>query len=195
VSLDCPLYALRLWPLWLVLMAAASRLVAPDKRGIATGIVNAGGSFGQFVMARIAGALLLGLGWAGAMQVLGPIVLLALPAAYVLRGNSLQAVPAGARPLGTREAVRTALRDRNFRLLAAGFFVRGLHVAFLATHLPGVIASCGLPLQFGAWALALLGLFNIVGSVAMGWAARRSRPPAASTGSGTSTSCSRWARR
>jgi len=158
-----------------VLMAATSRLIAPEKRGLATGIVNAGGSFGQFVMAPIAGALLVGLGWAGAMQVLGLIVLLALPAAWVLRGNSLQAAPPGTKPAGTREAVRMAVRDRNFLLLSAGFFVCGFHVAFLATHLPGVIASCGLPVEFGAWSLALLGLFNIVGSVAMGWAVGRWR--------------------
>jgi MFS family permease len=67
-----------------VLMSATSRLLAPERRGIATGIVNAGGSFGQFVMAPIAGALMLGLGWASALQVLGLIVLLALPAAFVL---------------------------------------------------------------------------------------------------------------
>jgi len=158
-----------------VLMAATSRLIAPEKRGLATGIVNAGGSFGQFVMAPIAGALLVGLGWAGAMQVLGLIVLLALPAAWVLRGNSLQAAPPGTKPAGTLEAVRTAVRDRNFLLLSTGFFVCGFHVAFLATHLPGVIASCGLPVEFGAWSLALLGLFNIVGSVAMGWAVGRWR--------------------
>ena len=158
-----------------VLMAATSRLIAPEKRGLATGIVNAGGSFGQFVMAPIAGALLVGLGWAGAMQVLGLIVLLALPAAWVLRGNSLQAAPPGTKPAGTREAVRTAVRDRNFLLLSTGFFVCGFHVAFLATHLPGVIASCGLPVEFGAWSLALLGLFNTVGSVAMGWAVGRWR--------------------
>ncbi len=158
-----------------VLMSATARLIAPDKRGIATGVVNAGGSFGQFVMAPIAGALMLALGWASAMQVLGLIILLALPAAFVLKGNSLQAAPAGTKPVGTREAVRTALRDRNFLLLGAGFFVCGFHVAFLATHLPGVIASCGLPVQFGAWSLALLGLFNIVGSVAMGWAVGRWR--------------------
>lgn len=158
-----------------VLMSATARLIAPDKRGIATGVVNAGGSFGQFVMAPIAGALMLALGWASAMQVLGLIILLALPAAFVLKGNSLQAAPAGTKAVGTREAVRTALRDRNFLLLGAGFFVCGFHVAFLATHLPGVIASCGLPVQFGAWSLALLGLFNIVGSVAMGWAVGRWR--------------------
>ena len=158
-----------------VLMSATARLIPAERRGIATGVVNAGGSFGQFVMAPIAGALMLGIGWAGAMQVLGLIVLLALPAALVLRGNALQAAPAGARPVGTREAVRTALRDRSFLLLGAGFVVCGFHVAFLGTHLPGVIASCGLPVQFGAWSLAMLGLFNIVGSVGMGWAVGRWR--------------------
>lgn len=62
------------------------------------------------------------------------------------------------------------LADPSYRLLAAGFFVCGFHVAFLATHLPGVVSSRGLPLEVGAWSLAVIGLFNIVGSLAMGWA-------------------------
>jgi len=62
------------------------------------------------------------------------------------------------------------LADRSFRLLAAGFFVCGFHVAFLATHLPGVVASCQLPAEVGAWSLAMVGLFNIVGSFGIGWA-------------------------
>ncbi len=158
-----------------VLMSATARLIPPARRGIATGVVNAGGSLGQFVMAPIAGALMAGLGWSGAMQVLGLIVLLALPAAFVLKGDALHAAPAGAQPVGAREAIRGALRERDFLLLGGGFFVCGFHVAFLATHLPGVIAACGLPLQFGAWSLALLGLFNIIGSVAVGWAIGRWR--------------------
>jgi MFS family permease len=163
-----------------VLMAATMRLLPTGKRGLATGIVNAGGSFGQFVMAPIAGALLVALTWAPAMQVLGLIVLLALPAAWVLKGNSLQAAAqaaaaSGSKSVGTREAVRTALRHPSYLMLAGGFFVCGFHVAFLGTHLPGVIASCGLPVQYGAWSLAMLGLFNIVGSVAMGWAVGRWR--------------------
>jgi len=64
-----------------VLMAATTRLIAPEKRGIATGIVNAGGSFGQFLMAPVAGALIAGMGWAVALQIMGLLVLLALPAA------------------------------------------------------------------------------------------------------------------
>jgi predicted MFS family arabinose efflux permease len=158
-----------------VLMAATTRLIAPEKRGLATGIVNAGGSFGQFVMAPIATALMLSIGWGSAMQVLGLVILLCLPAAFILRGNSLQAAPAGQKVVGTREAISVALRNPSFLMLGAGFFVCGFHVAFLATHLPGVIASCGLPAQWAGWSLAIIGLFNIIGSVAMGWAVGRWR--------------------
>ena len=158
-----------------VLMAATTRLIPAEKRGLATGIVNAGGSFGQFIMAPIAAALMVGIGWASAMQVMGLLVLLALPAAFLLKGNSLQSAPAGQKVVGTREAIRTALRNPSYLMLGAGFFVCGFHVAFLATHLPGVIASCGLPTQWAGWSLAMIGLFNIIGSVAMGWAVGRWR--------------------
>lgn len=159
-----------------VLMATTTRMVPTEWRGIATGVVNAGGSFGQFVMAPIAGALVLGVGWVNAMQVMGLLVLLCLPAILVLRGAPAHATTESAqRSLGAGEAIRTALSDRNFLMLSAGFFVCGFHVAFLATHLPGIVASCGLPVQFGAWALAVLGLFNIVGSIATGWAVGRWR--------------------
>ena len=158
-----------------VLMAATTRLIPPERRGLATGIVNAGGSFGQFVMAPIAAALMIGVGWATAMQIMGLLVLLCLPAAFLLKGNSLQSAPAGQKIVGTREAIREAMRNPSYLLLGAGFFVCGFHVAFLATHLPGVIASCGLPTEWAGWSLAMIGLFNIVGSVLMGWAVGRWR--------------------
>ena len=162
-----------------VLMATTMRLIPPERRAMATGIVNAGGSAGQFVMAPVAGALLIGLGWSSAMQVLGLLVLLALPAALVLRGTSAATAPApgaaAAAPMSTGQAVRAALRHPSFLLLAGGFFVCGFHVAFLGTHLPGVVAACGLPLQYAGWSLAMLGLFNIVGSLAIGWAMGRWR--------------------
>ena len=127
-------------------------------------------------MAPLAGALMLSYGWGNAMQVLAVIALLALPAAFLLRGNSVQMNAAsGIAPISTLDAIRGALRNPSYLMLSAGFFVCGFHVAFLATHLPGVIASCGLPAQFGAWSLAILGLFNIVGSVSMGWAVGRWR--------------------
>ena len=158
-----------------VLMAATTRMIPARMRGLAKGVVNAGGSFGQFVMAPIAGALLLAVGWANALQVLALIVLLALPAAYLLRGQAGHPLAGGQAPLGAVAAIAQALRNPSYLMLAGGFFVCGFHVAFLGTHLPGVVALCGLPLQYGAWSLAMLGLFNIVGSIAMGWAVGRWR--------------------
>jgi MFS family permease len=162
-----------------VLLASTARLTPPDKRGIASGIVNAGGSFGQFVFVPIAGAITAGFGWAVAVQSMAAIVLLALPAAWLLRGRPMAAAPAPAGQAApaekretTRVAIGRAMRDPSYRLLAAGFFVCGFHVAFIATHLPGVVAACQLPPSVGAWALGIVGLFNIVGSLAMGWAGR-----------------------
>ena len=153
-----------------VLIGATTRLVPADKRGLATGIVNAGGSFGQFIFAPLAAFITAAAGWITAVQALGVLTLLALPAAWVLRGTSHA-------PLGTatpRESLGTALRRAartpSYLMLCAGFFVCGFHVAFIATHLPGVVASCQLPPQVGAWALGTIGLFNIVGSLAIGWA-------------------------
>src|SRR5512141_3216874 len=107
-------------------------------------------------MAPIAAALMVGVGWAGAIQMLGLIVLLCLPAAFLLKGNSLQAAPAGQKVIGTREAIRAALRHPSYLMLGAGFFVCAFHVAFLGTHMPGVIALCGLPTQWAGWSLAMI---------------------------------------
>lgn len=163
-----------------VLMAATTRLVPVEKRGLASGIVNAGGSFGQFAMAPIAIGLTAAVGWASAMQWLGVLILLALPAVWVLKGNSnalaaQSAAASGTKPLSARAAIGQALATPSYRYLALGFLVCGFHVAFLATHLPGVIAACGLPPEVGGWSLAMIGLFNIVGSLAMGWAVGRWR--------------------
>lgn len=159
-----------------VLMAATNRLIPPEKRGIASGIVNAGGSFGQFLMAPIAATLTVSLGWAQALQAMAFIILLALPAAYILKGNSQQQTTGPAqKPLSAGAAIQQALNTPSYLLLAGGFFVCGFHVAFLGTHLPGVIAACGLPTQWAGWSLALIGLFNIIGSLGIGWAVGRWR--------------------
>ncbi len=155
-----------------VLMAAATRLVAPARRAMATGIVNAGGSFGQFMFVPLAQAISSASSWVVALQSLAVLTLLAMPAAYVLRGHAgaVAGTAPGVKRETTREALRRAWPDPSYRLLATGFFVCGFHVAFLAVHLPGVVASCGLSPEVGAWALGVLGLFNIAGSLGIGWA-------------------------
>jgi predicted MFS family arabinose efflux permease len=161
-----------------VLMSAIGRAVPPQKRGLASGIVNAGGSFGQFAVVPVAQLLSGAIGWVGALSVTGLIALAAAPLAWVLRGKS-SAAPADALDAqpekSMKRAVRDAVRDPSFVYLASGFFVCGFHVAFIATHLPGVVASCQLPPDVAAWSLSLIGLFNIAGSFAAGAAIGRWR--------------------
>ena len=158
-----------------VLMSAVSRAVPPEMRGLASGMVNAGGSFGQFVVAPLAALLTGAIGWVGALTALGLLSLAIVPLAWVLRGKHPPAAAGAATEKSMKRAVRDAWSDPSFLLLTAGFFVCGFHVAFIATHLPGVVALCGLPPAVGAWALSLIGLFNIAGSFASGWAIGRWR--------------------
>jgi predicted MFS family arabinose efflux permease len=158
-----------------VLMSSVARAMPPEKRGLASGIVNAGGSFGQFVVAPLAILLTGMLGWVGALTALGLLSLAIVPLAWPLRGLHPSG-PHGAPPeKSIRHAVRDAMQDPSFLLLSAGFFVCGFHVAFIATHLPNVVALCGLPPAVAGWSLSLIGLFNIAGSFASGWAIGRWR--------------------
>jgi len=156
-----------------LIMSALARWVPEEKRNFATGIVNAGGSFGQFTIIPLA-SLFIGLaGWQPAMVIMGVIGLGAIPAILWVTQAAPAPSSAGARTHGhatgtLKDAVATALRDPSFLLLTAGFFTCGFHVAFIATHLPGVVALCGLPAAVSAWSLAVIGLFNIFGSLWVG---------------------------
>jgi predicted MFS family arabinose efflux permease len=157
-----------------VLFGAMARLLPAEKRAMATSIVNAGGSFGQFTIVPLAQALIGWGGWMPALWWLAMLMLAALPLAWVLKGKHAQA-PGQAKdePLGV--AVKRAFGDQNYLLLSAGFFTCGFHVAFIMTHLPGVVASCQLPPEVGAWSLGVIGLFNLAGSLGIGWAMGRWR--------------------
>src|SRR3989440_3232220 len=158
-----------------VLMSAVARALPAEKRGLASGMVNAGGSFGQFVVAPLAALLTGAIGWIGALSALGFLSLAIVPLAWVLRGKHPPAAQGAAPEKSMNHAVRDAWNRPSLLLLTAGFFVCGFHVAFIATHLPGVVALCGLPPAVGAWSLSLIGLFNIAGSFASGWAIGRWR--------------------
>jgi predicted MFS family arabinose efflux permease len=108
------------------------------------------------------------------MVIMGVIGLGAIPAIlWITQGGAHAPAASGAHTHGhaagsLKQAIGTALRDPSFLLLTAGFFTCGFHVAFIATHLPGVVALCGLPAAVGAWSLAMIGLFNIFGSLWVG---------------------------
>ncbi len=152
--------------------ATASRLRAED-RSFASGFINAGGSFGQFVFAPLVQALISLFGWVSAMLCLAASALLTLPLAQPLRApghtrahETGSGIGSEAPALGQQLGI--AFKDRSYLCLHAGFFACGLHIAFLVTHLPGEVALCGLPASVSASSLALIGLFNIAGSLCVG---------------------------
>ena len=161
-----------------VLMGAIGQRIPLEKRGFATGIVNAGGSVGQLVFSPIVAAGIVGVGWVITMYGWALIALATLPLALVFRhrrvvaaGAATDAANAGAPNL--RAALREATGSASYWYLMAGFFVCGFHIAFLMTHMPGVIALCGLSPSLAGTSFAIIGLFNIVGSVLAGLAAQR----------------------
>ncbi len=159
-----------------VLIGAATRRLDAARRGQAAGVINAGGSLGQFVFAPVLQKLIVTVGWMGAMYAMAAAALAALPLARALRAREPVPVHASADGSGSlRHAVRDALRDRSYLLLHAGFFTCGFHIAFLVTHLPGEVGLCGLPAEVASGALALIGLANIAGSLLAGWAVGRWR--------------------
>jgi len=161
-----------------VLIAAAAQRLPAERRGFASGVINAGGSFGQFVFAPLAQRLIAGLGWMGALWSMAVITLVALPLARVLRRPAVAPTArAAAAPNdgGLRGALRSSMADRSYLLLHAGFFTCGFHIAFLVTHLPGEVDLCGLPASVASWSLAIIGLSNICGSLMAGYWVQRYR--------------------
>lgn len=151
-----------------IVLAAVGKVVAPEKRSWALGIVTAAGSFGQFAMVPLGQSFLSAYGWQTTVLILGITSLAMLPLATAFRGVGERGLggPASTQSLG--EALREASRHRGFLLLTAGFFVCGFHVAFIAAHLPSFVIDRGLDPRIGAWALGLVGLFNIIGSYSAG---------------------------
>jgi MFS family permease len=158
-----------------VIIAALTRLLPEERRGRAAGLGTAGASFGQFLVVPLAAAAIAAFGWQGALLAVAAASLLIIPLALPLGDAPAARAAAAAIEETAGEALRRALRTPTFWCLCFGFFVCGLHVSFLAVHLPGFVASCHLPLHVGAAAIALIGLFNIVGSLAAGELAQRWR--------------------
>jgi predicted MFS family arabinose efflux permease len=159
-----------------VLIGAAATRVPAESRGTASGVINAGGSFGQFVFAPLMQKLITVMGWMGAMWTMAAITLATLPMAWALRARPAHAhATVAAGDQGLRHAVRVAAADRSYLLLHAGFFTCGFHIAFLVTHLPGEVGLCGLPSSVASWSLAIIGLGNIGGSLMAGWWVNRYR--------------------
>lgn len=157
-----------------VLIGATAWRIPAQKRSMAAGIINAGGSLGQFLFAPLVQLLLSAFGWIKALYALGFIVLLSLPLAWPLRKRAPRS-EASDDGEALRPQLQRALRDRSYWCLHLGFFTCGVHIAFLVTHLPGEIALCGLSPNVASVSIALIGLFNVAGSLIIGALGERFR--------------------
>ena len=151
-----------------VLIGAAAQRLPLESRGAASGVIKAGGSFGQFIFAPINQKLIQGIGWVGSLWAMAIVALATLPLVFKLTDKPAAPHPQAEGDNGLRHAVVTALKNPSYLLLHAGFFTCGFHIAFLVTHLPGEVNLCGLPPSVASWSLAIIGLFNIFGSLYAG---------------------------
>jgi predicted MFS family arabinose efflux permease len=151
-----------------VVYGVIGRQIAPEKRSWAMGVAAAAGSFGQFLMVPIEGLLISSLGWQSALLVLAGAIFLIMPLARGLREPGFGTGSAPPREQTILQALTEAMRYRSFQLLMAGYFVCGFQVVFIGVHMPSYLKDHGLSPQVASYALALIGLFNVIGTYAAG---------------------------
>jgi MFS family permease len=149
-----------------IILAVIGRTVAPERRSLYMGIAAAAGSFGQFALVPLTQVLIASLNWHNALLVLAGIAAIMIPLALALASTPHAA---GGPQQSIGEALREAMNEKGFHLLFWGYFVCGFHIAMLTVHLPAFVTDAGLSAAHGMTALALIGLFNIVGTLGAGY--------------------------
>jgi MFS family permease len=153
-----------------LVLSAFSKLLPPEKRGIALGAGTAAGSFGQFLFAPIGVAMIDGLGWHGALTVFAALMLLIVPLSLAIATPPAAAIDV---PAAQKQSFKTAIAEafghRSYVLLVLGFFTCGFQLAFITVHLPAFLVDRGISTQIGGFVIAAIGLFNIIGSLSVGW--------------------------
>jgi MFS family permease len=158
-----------------IVLGAFGKLLPEKWRSLAFGAGTAAGSFGQFLYSPIAVALMDKFGWQQALLIFAGVTLLILPLSFAL---ATPVAPAGqasaAKPTqSARQAFAEAFGHRSYVLLVLGFFTCGFQLAFITVHLPAYLIDRGLSVEIGGWTLAVIGMFNIIGSLSSGWLSTR----------------------
>ncbi len=148
-----------------VVLAVIARAVPDRHRSLALGIGSAAGSVGQFMLVPIGNAMVINFGWSSAILALGCLALLIIPLSYLLSGKTEYSGPEQT----LSEALKEASKHSGYIYLTTGFFVCGFQVTFIGLHLPAYLADIGLSSNVGAWALSLVGLFNLIGTLLAGY--------------------------
>ena len=156
-----------------MVVGALGKLVPENWRSFAFGAGTAAGSFGQFLFSPLAHALIDAFSWQTALLVFSGMMLLVLPLSMVLATPPAAPGAGGLKPQSSKQALVEAFGHRSYVLLVLGFFTCGFQLAFVTVHLPSYLVDRGLSADVGAWTIAIIGLFNIVGSLASGWLAGR----------------------
>jgi predicted MFS family arabinose efflux permease len=153
-----------------IAMSVTAKAVSPLKRSLAMGSVSALGSLGLTLASPMAQHLISTAGWQAALIGFLGLATVMVPAALMASRADRIEVPAHVGASQTvGEAVREALGHRGYLVLASAFFVCGLQLVFITTHLPTYLDICGIDPSVGSTALALVGLFNVLGSYLFGW--------------------------
>ena len=161
-----------------IVLAAFARNVAPEQRSFVFGLGTAAGSAGMFLFAPLSQGLITAYGWYDTLIVMSVMMLIIPVLAVPLRGNSSSgSAQQAVYEQSVSAALREALAHRSYILLVSGFFVCGFQVAFITAHFPAYIADIGIEAQYAVLALALIGFFNIIGSLASGYIGQRYSKP------------------
>jgi MFS family permease len=153
-----------------LVLSAFGKLLPPEWRGVALGAGTAAGSFGQFVFAPFGVAMIDNFGWQPALTVFAGLMLLVVPLSLALATPAASTGPVAVAEQQTfKHALAEAFGHRSYILLVLGFFTCGFQLAFITVHLPAYLVDRGMPVQIGGWVIATIGLFNIVGSLSVGW--------------------------
>ena len=151
-----------------IVLAALGKLLPERWRALAFGAGTAAGSFGQFLYAPLTVSLIDGIGWQQTLVTFGGVMLLVLPLSLALGARGSGQGAAGAQQ-SLRQALSEALGQRSYVLLVLGYFTCGFQLAFITIHLPAYLVDRGLSSDVGGWTIAVIGLFNIFGSLTAGW--------------------------
>ena len=153
-----------------LVLSAFGKLLPLEWRGVALGAGTAAGSFGQFVFAPFGVAMLDNFGWQPALTVFACLMLLVVPLSLALATPPMSAGSVAVTEQQTfKHALAEAFGHRSYVLLVLGFFTCGFQLAFITVHLPAYLVDRGVPVQVGGWVVATIGLFNIIGSLSVGW--------------------------
>ena len=155
-----------------IVLSAFGKLLPERFRSLAFGAGAAAGSFGQFLYSPLAVSLIDNAGWQNALLTFAVLMLLILPFSLALASGG-KAPAQGAASQSLRQALSEALFHRSYVLLVLGFFTCGFQLAFITIHLPPYLVDQGLSTQVGGWTIAVIGLFNIFGSLTSGWLGNR----------------------